>query len=432
MRWGRFVRPTRGRVTALAALGVLVLAAGLAAPHVWARYHLRAARAEVARGHNAAAGLHLRSCRVVYPNHPEALLLAARVARRSGAWTDADGFLDRYWAAHGDDDALVFERLLLRATRGELEAATPLAARIEAGGPDARAARAAIVTGLLYRYRWAEAERHLTAWLAADPDDTAALQLQGQMYEQRGQTSSALLSFRRVVELDPDHDEARLRLATLLLQLRQGEEAVTHLGYLRTRLPANAEVYAQWVRALALQGRTEDARRELDRCLVEHPDFPAALAERGKFALADGDEAAAERYFGRAARFDPGDLPTRNQYALLLARNGKPAEAAAEQAAVRQLETDYERIGQLSRGALQTHPNDPAVLHEIGLIALRSGQTADALRWLTAALKADPDHAPSHAALAGYYQALGNPVLAAKHRAVAQQLRVKPAPKPAP
>src|SRR5262249_3534548 len=117
-------RPRR----ALAWLAVLALAGLLGAlgMRLWAEYHLQAARRAVRRGHNAVAVRHLLACRRVRPDDPEVLLLSARVARRSGAWTEARVLLDRYWQQRGDDDPLVLERLLLRATRGEVEAVQPL------------------------------------------------------------------------------------------------------------------------------------------------------------------------------------------------------------------------------------------------------------------------------------------------------------------
>jgi predicted Zn-dependent protease len=400
----------------------LLLTAGLVAPHVWYYHYLQAARSEVLRGHNAAASECLRECRRVRPDSRDVLMLSARVARRSGAWEEAEFFLDQYWARYGDDDRHVFERLLFRATRGDVEGTLPLLlARIQAGGPDARAAREALVTGLLYRYRWADADRFLTEWLADEPDDPSALHLRGQLEEHRNRRSTALLSFRRVVELDPEHLEARLRMTTILLQLRQGDEALANLDYLRARLPDNAEVHIQWVRALALQGRTAEARAALDDCLRRHPDLPAALAERGRVAQEEGDDRAAEGYFARAVRLDPGDLVTRKLYALVLGRNGRAAEAAAEEDAVWKLEAEYERVSKLSQEDLRARPNDPAVPHQIGMIALKSGQPAEALRWFQAALKVDPEYAPTHQELMMYYHTMGNPILAARHRAFAQQ-----------
>jgi tetratricopeptide (TPR) repeat protein len=416
----RVARAHPGRtVLLLTSLVLLPGALALAGGRLYFDHHLRGARDELA----AAATQHLLRCRAFRPDHPDVLLLAARVARRSGSWDEAQTFLDRYWDRYGDDDRLVFERLALRATRGEVEAAgPPLIARVEAGGPDAGVAREALISGLVYRFLWPEADRQLGFWLAAEPDATAALLLRGKLLEQRLQSREAALDYRRIVDLDPDHDEARLRLTTLLLQFRQGEEALRHLDVLRHRLPENSEVLTQWARALALQGRTEEARAAIDQCLRLHPDTPGALAEAGRYAYFDEDDAAAERILARAVRLDPGNAATRHQYLLVLTRAGKNAEAAAQEEAIRRLQKDNERIDHLIQGPLQTTPNDPAVHHEIAIMAFRAGRPEEAFRWLKTALQVGPDHLPTHQTLAGYYQDTGNPALAARHRALAQKL----------
>lgn len=420
----RFARRRPGRSALL--FGTLLTALGATAATAlwgWLGYNLRLARGEVERGHNAAATRYLASCRWVQPEHPEVLILAARVARRSGAWDEAEALLDRYWQRYGDDDRLAFERLLLRTTRGDVEATGPaLLARVQQGGADAFLAREALITGLTYRYLWLEARREIDAWLAAAPDSTIALLLRGKLQEQRLQTSEAMLSYRAVLALDPRHDEARLRLTTLLLQIRQGEEAVAHLAYLRQSLPQNPEVHTQWVRALALQGKADEARAALDDCLRAHPNYPAALAERGRFAMTAGDDRTAEGCLGRSLQFDPGNIATRHQYAQVLKRNGKPADAARELERIRQLEADVERINRLISDPLQRDPNNPAVHHEIGMIALRAGQPVEALRWFRSALQVGPEHTPTHQILAAYYHEVGNPILAARHRAIAHRL----------
>jgi tetratricopeptide (TPR) repeat protein len=350
----------------------------------------------------------------------------ARVARRSGLWDEAERILDEYWAERGDDELLVFERLLLRAARGELETASPpLSARIRAGGADATAAREALVTGLINRFRWAEAAAAINDWLAGDPDNTTALLLRGKLQEQRQLSDPALGSYRRVVELDPDHDEARVRLTTTLLQRFYGEEALGHLARLRERLPDHPDVAYQWVVALGLQGRTAEAREALEALLLTLPNHAGALAERGKYAALDGDTAAAVNYLGRAIQLDPGNLTVRYQHAQALARTGNTTEAARAEAVIDRLKGDLAEIDRLIAGPLQTTPNDPAVHHQIALIALRAGQRAEGLRWLQSALAVDPRHLPTHQLLVGYYQSDDNPVLAARHRAIAKQLASK-------
>ena len=424
----RYARRRPLRALGLSALG-LALVAGVAAGGtcLWFRHHLHAAREAVDRGHNAEAIRHLVACRRVWSEDPAVLLLMARVARRAGQWDDAEKLLNDYWAGHGDDEELVFERLLLRAARGDLEAAgPPLAARIRAGGPDAGPAREALVTGELARFRWAEADAALTAWAAAEPDNTTALLLRGKLQEQRHDPEGPAVAYHRILELDPDHDEARLRLATVLLERFYGEEALGHLEVLRRRLPDNADVTVLWAVALGLQGRTAEARAALDAAIAARPNHPRALAERARYAASDGDNAAALDDFARAVRLDPGNMTVRHQYAQALLRAGRPADADRERAAIERLRTDLERMNELIAGPLQTRPNDPAVHYQIAVIALRSGQPDEALRWLQSALKVDPDHLPTHRALAGFYHATGNPVLAARHRAIASRLAGAP------
>jgi Flp pilus assembly protein TadD len=351
------------------------------------------------------------------------LLLSARAARRVGSWEEADTLLTEYWRQYGDEEPLIFERILYRASRGDLEGTgEAIRARIVKGGPQARFAREALVTGLTYRFRWLEARAVLDAWLAETPNDTLALIQHGKYLEQQNAFEEAMNAYRRVIELDPEQLEARLRLATILLSRRYGEEAAAELEVLRKNLSDNPEIQVLWARSLSLLGRTEESRAVIAACLASFPDYPPALLEQGNNALLDGDEEAAEKHLARAVRLDPGNSQIRNKYALVLSRNDKPAQAAEEYAKARQLEADGERIAQIIRGPFQDNPNNPAIHHEIGAIALRSGLVDEALRWFNSALQVDPNHLPTHQILANLYRELDQPALAANHHATAQKL----------
>ncbi|HEY1191730.1 MAG TPA: tetratricopeptide repeat protein [Gemmata sp.] len=419
----RFVirRPVRAAgYLLLVALVVGAAAAGAAA--AWFYRHLRSAEAELALGHNARAVRHLHECRRLYAGHRRVLLLSARAAWRSGALKDAEALLDEYAARYGYDEPVVAEQLLLRAVKGDVEGAEPqLLARTRAGSLPPDLASEAVVTGLLVRFRWAEAHRRLTEWLERAPDATAALLLLGKLEEQRQGVLVAQELYQRAVDRDPDHDEARLRLTALLIANRRGAEALPHAEALRHALPNSPEAAVHRVRALALVGRTAESRAALAECRSRYPEFAPALVEEGAAALSDGDEGAAARAFGQAVQLDPGNLVARNQYAFALARVGKGAEAAQAKAEAERLQGDLERISVLITGPLQLRPNDPAVHHEIAMIALRSGLVDEAIRWFTSALQVDPDYTPTHRALVSVYRALDNPVLAARHRALAQR-----------
>lgn len=410
-----------------ATAGALALAGG--ACRAWVNRHLERARTEVALGHNAAARPHLEVCLRARPDDPDALVLAARVARRGGARDEAELLLQRLEGLHGATDQLVLERLLLRAARGEVEAVEPqLLARAVAEGDDAELAREGLIAGLIERFRWADAARGLRDWRARAPGSNTALLLLGKLEDQRQGTEQAVALYREVLARDPDHDEARLRLAVLLVRNRRGAEALAALERLRERLPGHAEVAVLWAKALLLEGRAAEGRAALAECLRAHPDHPEALLESGALALTDGDEAEAVNLMRRARDREPGNLIAQTQYAFALARTGRAAEAAEARARADALKADLERIADLVGGPLQARPDDPSVHHEIALIALRTGRPDEALRWFHGALQVDPAHAPTHRALGQLYRELDKPVLAARHRALAQRPGEKPAP----
>jgi tetratricopeptide (TPR) repeat protein len=407
----------------LAAIGLAV--AGIRAvvvEHTF-RHHLKEARIATSQWHNYTAIRHLVSCRSIRPEHPEVLLLASRVARRLGEMKEAEALLDAYSQEHGETDELVFERLLYRATNGDTDStAVALQARLRGGGEVAQLIWEAQLFGLVQQFRFAEARAVMTAWLAARPDDPVAHYFDGKLKVEEGGTEQAIAAFRRALELDPAQEQARMQLATLLVARRRGEEAIEELQPLRQQLPDHAEVQVLWVRALALVGRAAEARQVLDDCLRLHPTYAPALVERGSFAILEGDEAGAIDYLTQALQREPANLTARNQLALALSRMGRHADAAKEYEAIKQLTADSDRITELVRGALQKDPNNAEIYREIGIIALRSGDVPAALRWFHSGLRVDSNHLPTHRTLAAVYQELDNPILAAKHRALAQRL----------
>src|SRR5947209_2912451 len=136
----RRLRATLGGLLISAACLSLLMMFGFGAwmggLQVWAWYHYRAARDAVERYHTPDAVKHLKSCLNVWPNDPDALVLAARSARRMEAFDEADDLLRRAQGKKRNYDP-VLERLLLRAARGEIdEVEKTCHARVEQNDPD--------------------------------------------------------------------------------------------------------------------------------------------------------------------------------------------------------------------------------------------------------------------------------------------------------
>ncbi len=406
------------------ATAALAIAGFCGRRYVQFRDHLDQANSATLDGRFGAAIVHLEACAEIDPEHRGVMLLEARLFRMMQSWSRAEGVLEHYWELYGDDDRLAYERLLLRAARDETDpVAGILATHIASGGEPARLARQALVSGCLREFRYGDAQDLLMAWRAASPDDPLADLLLGRFQDQLYRLQDAKETYAGIVARIQSHHEARLKLALLLMQDRQAGEAMEHLKILKESLPDNAEVAVQWALALRQLGRTDEAIRALDEALVKYPTSAGALSERGTMALSAGDDEFAESLLSRASQADPGSIGTRNLRAMALTRLGRTDEAAREAAWVKTLSTDADRIGDLVNGALQNRPDDPAPPFEIGGIALRAGQPSEAIRWYQTALKRDPNHGPSHTALAVIYLEIGNPVLATRHRALAASAR---------
>ena len=93
---------------------------------------------------------------------------------------------------------------------------------------------------------------------------------------------------------------------------------------------------------------------------------------------------------------------------------------------LKRIDADLERLADLT--AQIAHPRrSPALRCETGLILMRNGREAEALRWLESALLEDPGHAGTHQALGEYYERIGNRERAVQHRqwalAVGREMR---------
>ena len=373
-----------GRTAAVAALAVLIAAgAWMLGVQAWGHLQLQATRSDVDRYHNRQARERLEGYLRVWPSDPTALLLAARIARRLGTFSEAENFLDRYEAVRGKDDGdLILERVLLQAQRGHVDQVGAFCeARIRENHPSAPLVLEAQAAGLMREFRLAEAEDRLQAWLKLRPDDCQALLLRGSLLGLR-QAPEAADDYRRVIELDPDNEEARLRLGTQLLQAHKPTEALSHLEYLRKALPDDPRVLVRVAQCRVDMGRADEARAILDGVLARWPHFPDALAARGALAKQDGQPDRAEGWLREAVARDPSAREARYHLYLCLEAEGKEAEAKEEKARLDRLEDNLNEIQQLVDGGLERAPNDPALHTRAGVLALEVGEAAEGVRWL--------------------------------------------------
>jgi tetratricopeptide (TPR) repeat protein len=416
-KFGHALRPSVTLILlSLSLLAVIGTGATIAGWHGWAWYHYRVAIRALEARDFALAQARLDLCLKVWPKSAEVHLLAARTARKAGAYDDAERHLKESQQLGWPAEEVRLERDLIRAQRGDVaEVEDQLLRFVEHGHPDSFLILEALCQGYIKTYRLSQGLRCLELWLERRPDEVQALLWRAEVKQLRSSTQEALADYRRVVELEPERDLARLRLAELLAAEHQPADAVPHFEHLRQRQPTNPAVLLGLARCRRLLGEPAEAARLLDALLEISPRDVGALGERGRIYLETGQPADAERWLRMAASLAPYDRDVVYALYLFLQQSGKSKEAEGYGAKLQEIETKLGRLRELTRQIAVT-PHDPALRHEAGMIFLSSGQAKEGLRWLYSALQEEPRYRPTHQALADYYDGIGEKGQAASHR----------------
>jgi tetratricopeptide (TPR) repeat protein len=407
--------------------GIVILLAGLSVAGYWgnrqlsAWHHLHAAEQALDRYHPAKAREHLESCLECWPNDPRTHLLAARAARQAGDLDAAYRLLKEYAALpDADEQTHGFELILLRAASGDVNAVEEhLFSLVEQNDPRSAAILEALAAGYLRTYRQREVMLCLQLWLDREPDCPQALFVRGQVAQRLHAYGPAAEDFTQVVKLDPERDDARLRLVQCLLEKGEPARAREQLEILKSRRPDDPDVLSRLAAADIALDRFAEAAGLLDGVLADHPRFVLALRLRGEVALKTG-QAAAEDWLKQAVALAPYDREANLDLEQCLKRLGKTAEAKAAAQRRRQLEADLLRVNEIATKRMPDRPRDVALHCELGLLLLRIGHEDTGVRWLLSAVALDSSCTAAHRALAAYYAAHGEPELAAQHRKRAQ------------
>lgn len=182
--------------------------------------------------------------------------------------------------------------------------------------------------------------------------------------------------------IEQDAPTARINEGTVFLQAGEYGKAVESLEAALEHGDRD-EVRANLARAYRLDGRHEEALRELAVLEEKGWNPPEVLAEKAAVLRAQEDWPGAERLLDRAVEADPGLAGTRMHLARLYEQQERWEEALAA----------YRKAVELDRARGEA-------LNQIGVISQKLGRTAQAMDAFTRAIEANPD-------LAGPYNNLG-------------------------
>ena len=304
--------------------------------------------------------------------------------------------------------------------------------------------------------------------VAAHPESAPAHFSLGMLHARQGQPTeedkrAAVAEFREALRLESSMDEARIALGQVLMSSQQYADAVPVLLEYTRRQSKDAQGF--YALGLAYRGlsRSDSAIDVLRRAASLNPQDAAIRFDLGMLLSAKGQTAAAIEQLLVAERIDPSDLATHKELASLFRKSGDEEQFRLEQAKGNAVASSGDKEAAMARiydeanrdlgagkakeaaeryrKALQLNPRD-AKLHynlalafdrmgdvagerkelqraaeldsnlaaapdQLGLVALNSGQPAEAEKLFQKALAIDPGFAEAQSNLGVLYSQQG-------------------------
>jgi tetratricopeptide (TPR) repeat protein len=389
---------------------------------LWAFYHFRAGRAALDKYHLAAARDHLKQCFEVWPSDPSTHLLAVRASRLAEDYEDAERHLKEVQRVQGVSDTTSLEWAMLQAHYGDLDSVEIYLRTLLADGhPDSFFILDALTAAYVRMYRNSDALAGIEIWLDQQPDCIQALNYRGRIYQRLHAYRNAVDDFGKVVQTDPNRDNARLRLVGCLLEINQSKEAQQHAEELYRKRPADPEVIVSLANCYYSLGQFEEAAGLLDKLLDKDPDYAPALIGRGQIALQTQKAGDALKYLKKAVETSPIDVRANHELYRCLEQLGMVKEAEEQHQKLLKVQKNVERLIEISTREMAKTPNDPALHTELGNLMITLAQEELGERWLLSALQKDPNYGPAHQSLADFYEKKGDRSKARQHREMAQK-----------
>lgn len=411
-----------------------VLAGGVAAlwPRVRVMQHLSEARSALRRGDGATALRAVETAVAIQPDSAETQFLLAVIKRRSSRLDEFALHLRRAAELGWPEEDIDRQELLATAQRGDIEAVKQqLLQAIESGSTDEEAEEIyeAFAKGYLCTYRISDASMCVDFWLQWRPDAVQARIMRACIREQTGKRDEAMDDYRAVLDVFPNHREARIRLAQSLMVRKRHDEALAEFQACLAVAPEEPDALLGAAQCLRRQGKTADARRYLESLLpvsASRYHRGMALAELGQILLSEGKPREAMEPLMQALAMIPGESVVYHGLGMASARLGNRQQADAYHARLRRVHERYVRMADIT-DSLSREPFNAELRCEAGAILMEMDLKKEGADWLLTALRCDPNHRKTHELLAQYYAEIGDRSRAAHHRLLAAQ-----APKPSP
>lgn len=212
----------------------------------------------------------LSQLRALDPNEPEFVARSVLVLSRHKRGREGAKLAEAWAAARPTDLRGMMLSARALATAGQLDSAAVRARRAVAAALDSTEPRRLLVQVLREGKHYPEAERHIADLLRRRPGDVALLLELGMVREEMGDVEGAIAAGRDALRLQPELPPVLNFLGYILADHdRDLDDAQSMLERAVQRDPENGAYLDSLGWLYFRKGRNEDARRLLERALVE-------------------------------------------------------------------------------------------------------------------------------------------------------------------
>jgi tetratricopeptide (TPR) repeat protein len=417
-------------------VGKLVIGALVIAATCWlavtarARISLQAdaqrSRRLIAAGEYQDATIPLQRWLKAEPDSAEARYLVARQAMGLGRYEAGLVALEQARARGYPESTLNRERGLALVRLGRLTEAEPLLRAVFIAQKNAGVADPELDEGLarcyLETFQLRAAQEVTDRWIRDAPGDARAYYWRAETEQRKADADSAVMipHYERVLELEPEHDKARLALAELYLKSHRVQDAAREFTTHLRRHPDNFDACLGLGQIAAAEGRDEEATHQLERARALAPRDPRPLVERGKMELQRGRLATALELFDKAVALDSAEPEVHFQRSVILGRLGRHQEAQKERDDAARLRKQRDELASLLK-ELNQSPGDVRLQYAAARWLWDHGHPEEAVQWAMNIVREHPRHAEANRLLASYHEKQGNQGLANFYRAQAEE-----------
>jgi tetratricopeptide (TPR) repeat protein len=319
------------------------------------------------------------------------------------------------------------EFTLLRVQAGEVdELATPLFKKVDEKDPDSPEILATIARAYIHRFRYKPAHACLNRWIEYQPDNPKPVQWRGWVRERLNNLQAAKADYERALELDPELNDVRLRVVELLLEGKQGPEALPHIERLSRGEPNNVRIRARLGMCRFLQGRFTEARQLMEAATLELPDDAPLLISLANLNIQEGRATEAETILRKLLALDPYDTEALFVLHAALQLQNRSAEATAALAEQKLRRTTLTRIDTLLNEFADSPTATAENFAELGTLLLQIGRAKDGQYWLKKALDKDPGCQTARRAMAEHDDSKRDRTRLQEHRQQLQDSALSP------